>query len=36
MTQHNQEGMKHLREKAEASVAEHQAEISDLSIEQIR
>lgn len=36
MTQHKQEGMKQLREKAEASVVEHQPEIADLSIEQIR
>lgn len=36
MTQHKQEGMKQLREKAEASVAEQQPEIADLSIEQIR
>ena len=36
MTQHKQEGMTHLREKAEASVAEYQQEVSDLSIEQTR
>ena len=34
--QHEQEGMTQLREKAEASVAERQTEMSDLSVEQTR
>ncbi len=36
MTQHDQEDMTHLREKAEASIAERRPETPDLSIEQTR